>query len=125
VLSVAFGPRNAELAIATHTGITFLETNHWETTRRFPVTLDRNARLMFTPDGCGFWLSRDARTAALHDTRTFETLLPLPGGMAPLAVSPEGRHVLIAVDGERLQIWDLVELREGLRELGVDWVSTR
>jgi WD40 repeat protein len=121
LLAVAFGPRSDELAIATHTGVTFLETNRWDATRRFPVMLDRNARLMFTPDGHGCWLAQDARTAALHDTETFATLLPLPNGMVPLAVSPDGRHVVMAVDGERLQVWELEELRERLRALGVNW----
>jgi hypothetical protein len=121
LLVVAFAPKSDELAIATHTGVTFLETNRWDTSRRFPVMLDRNARLLFTPDGHGFWLAQDARTAALHDTETFTTLLSLPNGVVPLAASLDGRYVVMAVDGERLQVWELAELRERLRAMGVNW----
>ena len=121
VLTETFTPRCDELAAATYTSITFLDTNRWEPQRRFPVVLDRNAQIIFMPDGKAFWLLYDARTAALHDSRTFETLLPLPAGTLPLAVSPDGRHLAVSVDARRVQVWDLAEVRKGFRELGVSW----
>jgi WD40 repeat protein len=121
VLTEAFTPQSDELAVATYTSITFLDTNRWEVQRRFPVVLDRNAQIIFMPDGKAFWLVYDARTAALHDSRTFETLLPLPAGMLPLATSPDGRHLAVSVDARRVQVWDLAEVRKGFRELGVFW----
>lgn len=121
VLTEAFTPRCDELAVATYASITFLDMNRWETQRRFPVVLDRNAQIIFMPDGKAFWLRRDARTAALHDTQTFETLLRLPTGMLPLAVSPDGRHLAVSADARRVQMWDLAEVRERFRELGVAW----
>ena len=88
-----FTPQSDELAVVTTTGVTILDTNRWEprflgTTqweprRALSAPLDRNAQLVFMPDGHTFWLARDARNAALHDTQTFETLLPLPSGMTP------------------------------------------
>jgi len=120
-----FTPRSDELAVASANGVTFLDTNRWAPTRSLLAPLDRNAQLIFTPDGRAFWLARDARNAALHDTKTFETLLPLPSGMIPLALSPDGRHLAVSVDSRRVQVWDLVEVRERLRELGLDWSENR
>ncbi|MCI0744063.1 MAG: WD40 repeat domain-containing protein [Verrucomicrobia subdivision 3 bacterium] len=123
VVAEAFTPRNDELAIGTHTSVTFLDTNRWEVQRRFPVSLDRNARMIFSPDNDTFWLIHDVRTAALHDTRTFETLLPLASGTIPIAVSPDGHQLVVSVDGDHLQLWDLPEMRKQLREFGLDWTD--
>jgi hypothetical protein len=45
--------------------------------------------------------------------------------MLPLAVDPRGRRLLLAVDGRRLQVWDLVAMRERFRALGLDWPGRR
>jgi hypothetical protein len=119
----AFTPQSDELALASVAGVTFLGVGHWKPRRNLSAPLDRNAQLLFTPDGRTFWLARDARTAALHDTRTFETLLSLPNGMTPLTLSSDGRHLAVSVDTRRVQLWDLAEVRRQLRELGLDWVS--
>jgi hypothetical protein len=109
--------------------VTFLNTNDWQPQRTFPVSLDGTTqgilKWTFMPDGSEFWLAEDARNAALHDTHTFETLLPLPAGTLPLAVSPDGRHLAVSVDARRLQVWDLSEVRHQLRALGLDWVKRR
>jgi len=124
IVAQAFTSRSDELAVCTLNSVTFLDTNRWEIQRRFPVSLDPNVRIIFMPGDDSFWLVRDGRTAALHDTRTFETLLPLPVGTVPLAVSPDGYHLAVRVEGERLQLWDLRDLRKQLGELGLDWKST-
>jgi len=121
VLTEAFTPRGDEMAAATYNSVTFLDTNRWESQRRFGVALDRNAQIIFMPDGKAFWLRHDARTAALHDTQTFETLLPLPAGTLPLAVSPDGRHLAVSVEARRVQVWDLADVGKRFRELGVFW----
>ncbi|MBL9136330.1 MAG: protein kinase [Verrucomicrobiales bacterium] len=121
VAAAAFSPRNDELVIATFSSLSFVDTATWKEDRRFPVTLDRNARLVFPPDGRSFWLVHGARHAVLRDARTFEPRLPLPVGMIPLAVSPDGRRLAISVDGRRLQVWDWVLVRSQLRGLKLDW----
>jgi hypothetical protein len=123
IVQQAFTPKSDELAVCTTASVNFLDTNRWEIQRRFPVSLDSTARIIFMPEGDSFWLVRDGRTAALHDARTFATLLPLPTGTLPLAVSPDGHHLAVSVDGERLQLWDLTEMRKQLGELGLDWKS--
>jgi hypothetical protein len=89
--------------------------------RRFPIALDRNAQLLFLPNGSAFWLVHDARTAVLHDLRTFEALVSLPTGAIPLAVSPDGRHFALSLHARRVQLWDMAHARKQLGELGVDW----
>ena len=125
ILDHAFAPGDGELAITTATGLIFVDARDWKTQRQLPVALDRRARVLFAPDGRSFWLARDARDAALLDTQTFETLLPLPTGMTPLALSPDGRHLAVSVETRRLQLWDLEKVREQLRELGLDWDDRR
>jgi len=122
-LANEFTPRSDELAVVTTTGVTFVDTNRWKPKRTLSAALDQNTQLSFTPDGRAFWLAHDARNAALYDTQTFQMLLPLPSGMTPLAVSPDGRYLAVSVDQRRLQVWDLAEVRKQLRELGLDWAG--
>jgi WD40 repeat protein len=125
ILAEAFAPLSDELAVATYTSVSFLDTNHWEPQRRFSIALDPNAQIIFMPDGAAFWLIQNARTAALRKTANFETLLSLPAGTIPLAVSPGGRQLAVSVDAQRVQMWDLQEVRERFRELGIDWGNTK
>jgi len=117
----AFTPSGDELAVASRTGITFLDTNRWDKQRHFPALLPRYPQLIFTPNGRAFWLAQDARDAALRHTRTFEPLLQLPAGMTPLALSSDGRYLAASMEMRHLQVWDLVELLARLRELGLGW----
>jgi WD40 repeat protein len=119
VLAEAFTPRSDELAVATATSVTFFDTKRWQPGRRFAVSLDRNAELIFAADGGTFWLVNDANNAALHHTRTFEMLLPLPAGTIPLAVSPDGTHLAVSVNGRSIQVWDLDGLGKCFAELGI------
>ncbi len=121
LLAHAFTPAGNELAVASRTGVTFFDTQQWARQRHMPALLQRHPQLIFTPDGRAFWLARDARHAALHDSRTFEPLLHLPVGLTPLALSPDGRQLVVAVDMRDLQLWDLAKVREQLRDAGVDW----
>ena len=81
-------------------------------------------RLLYMPDARAVWLTKDQRTAGLYDARTLEPLLLLPTGMLPLALSADGQHLAVSVDSRRVQIWDLVEVRERLRGLGLDWAAS-
>jgi len=121
ILDHAFVPGDGEVAIATASGLTFVDTREWKTQRRLALGLDRRARILFAPDDRSFWLAQDARAAALYDTRTFELLLPLAPGVLPLAVSPDGGQMLVSIDANRLQLWNWTILRRDLEELGLGW----
>jgi WD40 repeat protein len=117
-----FSPRGDELAICSQRTaglVEFWSTATWERTRKLPGF----GRLLYTPDARALWLTKDARTAGLYDARTMEPLLLLPAGMLPLALSPDARRLAVSVDAQRLQVWDLHELRSQLRALGLDWTD--
>jgi WD40 repeat protein len=118
---VSFSPLGDEMVTCSIAGkrATFWRIGTWEKLR----SLTNVISLHYTPDARSLWLARDWRTAGLYDARTLELLLPLPAGMHPLALSPDGRHLAVSVDLRRLQVWDLAELRLRLRELGLDWTA--
>ena len=114
-----FSPLGDEIvtcSTASRTAI-FWRIGTWERIRSITNVM----RVRYTPDARALWLAKDWRTAGLHDARTLELFLPLPTGMHPLAVSPDGRYLAVSVDLRRLQVWDLVEVRSHLAELGLDW----
>jgi WD40 repeat protein len=112
-----FSPRGDELAVSGSKGVELWNTTTWERTR----TLTNFVSLLYAPDGRTCWLSKDYRTAGLHDAQTFDLLLPLPTGTLPLAASPDGRWLAVSVDLRWLQVWDLADVRARLAELGLDW----
>jgi WD40 repeat protein len=117
IRSFRFSPKGNELAIASQGGIQFWSTSNWQRTREYGDSVD----ILYTADGRGLWLTKDYRTAGLYDAATFQLLLPLPTGMLPLAVSPDGQRLAVSVDQRRLQLWDLAEVRKQLGQLGLDW----
>jgi serine/threonine protein kinase/WD40 repeat protein len=117
-----FSPSGDEVVIwSSHGGVEFWSTTTWERTR----ALTNFTRILDPCDGQSFWLTRDPRTAGLYDARALEPLFLLPAGMLPLALSPDGRHIAVSVNAQRLQVWDLVEVRRQMRELGLDWAEER
>ncbi|NUN03793.1 MAG: WD40 repeat domain-containing protein [Bryobacteraceae bacterium] len=112
-----FSPRGDLLAVAFRQQVKLWQTSTWKQAR----TVTNAIGLLFMPDGRGWWLTRDFRTAGLHDPATLELLLPLPVGMLPLAVSPDGRRLAVSVNRRHLQLWDLTRVRHRLRELQLDW----
>jgi WD40 repeat protein len=125
VCDFAFSPDKAELAVLTANGLEFYDTTNWQRSREMPIHSERFGSIFFTPDGKSFWLRSDRRTAALWDARTLEMLLPLPPDTTPLALSADGRHLAVSVDLRRVQLWDLEQVREQFRELGLDWEESR
>ena len=113
-----FSPLGDEVAIASLGQVEFWSTANWQRTR----VITNFTRILFAPDARTCWLIKDYfASAGLYDTRTLEPLLPLPAGMLPLALSADGRHLVVSVDARRLHVWDVAEVREQLRELSLDW----
>jgi WD40 repeat protein len=117
VASFDFSPNGKELAVSTTRGVELWNTATWQHTG----VLTNFVSLLYAPDGQGLWLAHDFRTAGLYDAHTLELLLPLPVGTLPLAVSPNGRYLAACVDSRRLQVWDLLEVRGHLKDLGLHW----
>jgi WD40 repeat protein len=112
-----FSPLGDEVALMSRRRVDFWSTATWQCTR----TLTNFMGVLYSPDARTLWLTKDPLTAGLYDARTVTPLLPLPAGMLPLAISPDGRRLAVSVDARRLQLWDLTEAQNQLRELGMDW----
>ena len=123
VVNFAFTPRGDQLAVATRTGVDFYDSITWDRTRSLPMRMDTYANFIFAPDGETVWINSDARRAALYRLRDLKILLPLPVDTLPLAISPDARYLAVSVESRRLQLWDLMEVRKQLRDVGLDWVS--
>ena len=117
ISSFEFSPSGQELAVASARCVEFWSTLTWTRTREITNFMG----VLYMPDARTMWLTKDYRTAGLYQAGTLEPLLPLPVGMLPLAISPDGQHLAVSVDSRRLQVWDLPEVRGRLRELGLDW----
>jgi WD40 repeat protein len=114
-----FSPRSDELAISSVAGVRFWQTGSWQLSR----TLTNYIDVFYTTDPSTLWLVHNRRTAALYNTRTLSPLLPLPTDTMLLAISPDGKRIATRTDGRRLKIWNLTEVRNALRELGIDWTD--
>jgi WD40 repeat protein len=114
-----FSPRGDEVAVASRGGVEFWSTTTWQRTRH----LTNFTGVLYSPDARTVWLYTNFRTGSLHEARTAEPLLPLPANTLPLALSPDGRHLAVSVDARRVQVLDLAQVRERLRELGLDWIT--
>jgi WD40 repeat protein len=112
-----FSPQGDQVAVSTRDTVEIWSTATWQRTSK----LTNFQAFLFAPEGRGWWLTSDFRSAGLYDSRTKEPLLYLPPGMLPLAVSQDGRFLAASVDARRLQVWDLVEVRRQFKDLGVDW----
>jgi len=117
-----FSPLGDEVALHSSRGVELWSTATWARTR---ALTNFTGPALYAPDGRSLWLTKELRMAGLYDRLTLEPRLLLPTGMLPLAVSPDGRHLAVSVDMQRLQVWDLVNVREQLRELGLDWAENQ
>jgi hypothetical protein len=116
-----FSPRGDEVAVASRAGVEFWSTTTWQRTRH----LTNFGGVLYSPDARTLWLWTRPDQGGLHDARTGESILPLPGNTLPLAISADGRQLAVSVDARRVQVWDLVEVRRRLRDLGLDWTEER
>jgi eukaryotic-like serine/threonine-protein kinase len=114
-----FSPLGDEVAVGSRGGVEFWSTRTWQRTRH----LTNFSGILYSPDARTVWLYAKFRAAGLHDARTAESLLPLPSGALPLALSLDGRHLAVSVDARRVQVWNLGEVRTQLRAIGLDWGS--
>jgi WD40 repeat protein len=112
-----FSPRGDEVAVASQKFVEFWDTTNWRRTRELTNFMD----IVYAADARTLWLVRDFRTAGLYDAKTTQLLLPLPKGALPLALSPDGRKLVICINQRRLQLWDLGKTRQQLREYNLDW----
>ena len=77
------------------------------------------------PDGRTLAVAPGGRDLALLDADTGEIWCrldaPEPGGVVALRFNPDGRHLAVATANHLALLWDLGEVRAGLRDLNLDW----
>jgi WD40 repeat protein len=119
VADFVFSPDGEQLALTSPKGVQFWRTDDWKLVR----TLPDFTGVLFQPNSHppALWLMKDFRTTGLYEADQLDLLLPLPNGMYPVAISPDGGRLAISVDLRRLQLWDLSQLRQKLRQLGMAW----
>ena len=121
VAGVWFAPAGDELTVINRGGVEWWDSSTWRRRRREPGFPISEAYVLYTPDGRGFWQVTSFRDATLYDRPTGRPILPLPANVLPLALSADGRKLAVSVDDQRVQVWDLLELRARFKELGLDW----
>lgn len=121
VRSLAFAPDGRELAVLTRDALCLWETASWSLKRTLAVETDTFAQVSYSADGSMLLATETARHGVIRRADTLEPLLPLPLWRLPNALSVDGRHLALSVEGRRLQIVDLKSVRARFRELGIDW----
>jgi eukaryotic-like serine/threonine-protein kinase len=120
IRSFEFSPTADEIAVTGAAQVDVWNTKRWQRTQTLTNFMD----LHFSPNSASaWWLTADFRSAGLYDRQTGHLLLPLPRSTLPLTVSPDGRFLVVSVEGRSLQVWNLAELRASLKNLGVDWTD--
>ena len=113
----AFSADGEELVVISRTQLDFWKTSTWRQARSLPGFMG----ILFSNQTGPWWLVKDFQHAGLFEARTLEPILPLPAGVMPLALSPDGKLLAVSVDARRVQLWNLARLHEQLQRLGVDW----
>jgi WD40 repeat protein len=119
--SVWFAPKDDELTVMNRGGIEWWDTATWRRKRREAGTPVSGSYVLYAPDGRSFWRVTNFRDAGLYERDSLQPIVALPPNVLPLAWSSDGRHLAVGVEDQRVQLWDLMDLRSRLRELGLDW----
>jgi WD40 repeat protein len=123
VISVCFSPGDEELTIINRGGLERWDTRTWGLYRREVCSPMSGSYVLYAPDGRGVWRVTSYSDIAFCSGDNLEPILPMPANVVPLCLSSNGRRLVVSVDDQRVQIWDLPQLRQHFRELGVDWNS--
>lgn len=121
VEGVWFAPQDDEVTVINRAGIEWWDTATWRLKRREAGAPVSGSYVIYAPDGRSFWRVTNFRDAGLYQRDSLEPIVALPPNVLPLALSDDGRHLAVGVEDQRVQLWDLVDLRTRLKELGLDW----
>jgi hypothetical protein len=121
VRSLACAPSGEHLAVLTRDSLCLWETRTWTLAKKLPLVTDSYGQVSYSGDGKMLLVTETARNGTLRRADTLEPILPLPLWRLPNAISADGRHLALNVEGRRLQFVDLRAVRARFRELGIDW----
>lgn len=121
--NVLFSPDGTHLLVATSEKYEMWKTADWSIDAKVPTRLGNYfGGMAFSPRRTALALeSEHNRIRILHPGDLVELAAPDFDHQAPLVFSPEGA-LLVNLDAKsRLVIWNLVEVRAGLKSIGLDW----
>ncbi len=121
---VAFSPDSRCLATASISELAIWEVGSGKKLRGLPrsgvfgaVSWSPDSRLLAATTGSRLQLIEAATGRRLATLSTNDN----PGYVRWLAFRPQGDQLAVCCAGEGLRVWDLRRLREGLRQIGLDW----
>jgi len=117
---VWFAPGDEELTVINRGGIEWWDTATWRRKRREAGT-PVSGSYVIMPQMDAPSAVTNFRDAVLYDRASLDPIMALPPNVLPLALSGDSRQLAVGVEDQRVQLWDLVELRTRLHELGLDW----
>jgi len=120
ISNIGFSPASDELTICSKAGLAFFSTASWQQTG--VATNLAAGGIFYQPDGKSLWLRR-YQESGLYDRRTLQPKLLVSEEMAPWHASADGKLLAVGIEGRRLQIWNMEELRAIFRELNIDWTD--
>jgi hypothetical protein len=126
-LRAAFTPDGRRLIVSRQEEYTFYDVQTWEVVGRTRRDVSGYpGPIAFSRDGTFSVLATEPAVLALQELATGRTVVRLedPFGDRPtwVVVSPDGTKLAVTVFHNRCaHVWDLRLLRQGLRELGLDW----
>ncbi len=90
-----------------------------------PGSATSSGPLAIAPDGRSLAAAMDAQQVVLMDGDSGTVWCRLEsserGEVTALRFSPDGRHLAVATGNHTVVLWDLAEVRSGLRGMGLDW----
>ena len=123
-VEVHFSPDGRWLVTNVRAEYRFWEVGTWTLRHRIPRKVGIEGAIAWTADGSTIALLDSRETVALYSARSLELLAslesPAPGAIASLCLTADGSRLFAAL-GNRIQCWDLRQIRSRLRTVGLDW----
>lgn len=122
-----FSPDGKTLLLAGDNQYSFIDTATWNPVRRISTGNqgDLATGAVYSHDGKTLCLSKGRQEVHLLDAATCEPLAtltaPEPQIASTFAFSQDDELLAVGTSNDHVQCWDLRQLRESLRALGLDW----
>ncbi len=121
---IGFSPDGEWLITGDTQYFRFYDTESWQPGPQINRAAG-SAALAYSPDGQIIAAAHSSRIVRLFDAGTLAELASLeprsPGLISTLAFSPNGAFLAIGTENRVTNIWNLKLVRQGLRNIGLDW----
>jgi WD40 repeat protein len=122
---VAFSPNGDWLATVSTTELAMWSVETWKKVHALPQSTVVGA-VAWSPDSRVLAMTTSGSRIVLVDAASCQCLATLstndePAYVSWLAFNPDGDQLAVCCAGDGLRVWDLRQLRLGLRRIGLDW----